>query len=119
MRGMSKASAENMRWFENKNMEFITNSIKAGHGRATYIIPNTKVEGFWQRQRIKWFGVTYIHPYISTFVDTGMVTHKAYISIPVSKRQMFQLKLMGCYETTDRERAVKALEYLGVDWPLP
>lgn len=119
IRGMNKASLENMRWFENRNMEFITKSINSGTGVATYILADGEPDGFWRKQRMKWFGVTYICPYIASFIDTGTVHQEAHIRIPATKRQMFQLKLMGCYKTTERERAVKALEYLGVDWPLP
>ncbi len=119
MSGMDKASADNMRYWEKKNMDFIRKSINTGIGKAIYMIPDYNIDGFWKKQKMKWLGVTYVCPYVARFVDTGMETHRAHIRIPVSKRQMFQLKLMGCYETKNRERAVKALEFLGVDWPLP
>ena len=70
---MNKASLENMRWFENRNMEFITKSINSGTGVATYILADGEPDGFWRKQRMKWFGVTYICPYIASFIDTGTV----------------------------------------------
>jgi hypothetical protein len=119
MRGIKKATIANMRYYENKNMEFISDTISKGLGEVTYIIADGNPEGFWQKRRMNWFGVTYICPYVSTFLDSGVEHQKAYVRFPVTKRQMFQLRLMGCYKTQNRKQAIKALEYLGVDWPLP
>ena len=118
MRGMNKATIENMRYFEEKQMEFVSESIRKGAGSVLYIFEG-RPEGVFRKLRMKFLGMKYLVPYAATFVDTGTVHQKAHITIPVTKRQMFQLKLMGCYETKNRERAVKALEYLGVEWPLP
>ena len=118
MRGLEKARTDSMRYYENKSLEFIRKSLGAGLGQVTYILVDGEPEGFFRKLRMK-FGTKYICPYIASFVDTGTEHMKAHARFPVSKRQMFQLKLMGCYKTQDRERAVKALEYLGVDWPLP
>ena len=119
MRGLQKATLNRMRYFEKKAEGFISDSVKRGLGRVTYMIPDGEPEGFVRKVRSKIFGTTYICPYVASFIDTGVEHQKAHIRIPVTKRKMFQLKLMGCYKTTDRERAVKALEFLGVDWPLP
>lgn len=119
LRGIKKTTTMQMRYYENKNMEFISDNISKGLGEVTYIIADCNPAGFWQKRRMNLFGVTYICPYVSTFLDSGIVEQEAYARFPATKRQMFQLRLMGCYKTHDREQAVKALEYLGVEWPLP
>lgn len=119
MCGLRKASTENMRYWENKNMQYLTDMVSKGLGEATYIIPIGEPEGDIRKWRTKLFGTQYICPYVATFLDTGIVHQKAHIEIPITKRQQFQLKLMGCYKTQDRQRALKALEYLEIEWPLP
>lgn len=114
---LEKARTASMKYFEGKQVDFIRKSIGIGHGTIMYMhecLPEGVIRNFRRK-----LGTKYLCPYTASFEDTGTVHQKAHIAIPVSKRQMFQLKLMGCFETKNRERAVKALEYLGVEWPLP
>lgn len=107
------------RRIESRNMKFISEAIATGRGTVEYMCRVHDPEGFISKWRVRLFGITYLRPYDAQFLDDGSCAFKAHLEIPVTKKQMFQLKLIGGYETSNREQAVKALELLEVDWPLP
>ena len=57
--------------------------------------------------------------YEALFVDDGMQGFKSYKYVAVSNKQLFEMKLRGMVNTQNHELAMEALDYVGVEWPIP
>ena len=118
MRSFRKSTEATMRTVENSSMDFISTTIRTGQGKVKYMTP-TIPDGAFKNFYADLFNITYLRVYETEFMDSGMEFMKSHKVIPVGKKKLFQIKLMGGYDTTSREHAVKALEFLGEEWPLP
>ena len=103
---------------ENLSMDFMRAARIAGRGKFNYFIPrmHTSRIKYWYA---KVFRKTYLRVYEATFFDDGSQGFKSYKYVAVSNKQLFEMKLRGMVNTESHERAMEALDYLDVSWPIP
>ena len=119
MRGMNLSMEKSRRTMEESGTNFIAQSISSmGGGKIVYFVPCDHNE---RTARIfaKLLKKQYLRVYQAKFFDQGFEMMKSYKVVPVSQKQLFEMKLRGMINTENRERAVQAQEYLGIDWPMP
>ena len=100
------------------SLDFIREQRLAGRGKFNYLVPYAPTERT-KRWYAKLFNRHYLRIYETTFWDEGVTGFKAHKIISVSDKQSFEMKLRGWINTESHERAIKALDYLGVEWPIP
>jgi len=110
--------SDRMKDIELMSMDFIRECRKTGRGQFNYLVPYTPEERT-KRWYAKLFNRHYLRIYEATFWDEGTSGFKAHKIVSVSNKQAFEMKLRGWINTESNERATEALDYLGVEWPIP
>jgi len=115
---LRERQGDRMKDIELMSMDFIRECRKSGRGQFNYLVPYTPPERTkcWYA---KLFNRHYLRVYEATFFDDGNTGFKAHKIISVSDKQSFEMKLRGWINTESNERATEALDYLGVEWPIP
>lgn len=115
---LRERQGDRMKEIELMSMDFIRECRKAGRGQFNYLVPYTPPERT-RRWYAKLFNKHHLRVYEASFFDDGVQGFKAHKIVSVSDRQIFEMKLRGMVNTESNERAIEALKYLGVEWPLP
>lgn len=118
MRNLKVRQEGRMKSIELMSMDFIRECRKAGRGEFRYLVPYTPPERI-KRWCGKVFNRHYLRVYEASFFDDGVEGFKAHKIVSVSDKQLFEMKLRGMVNTESNERALEALDYLGVEWPIP
>lgn len=118
MRQLSVKQEGRMKDIELMSMDFIRTCRQAGQGNFRYFVPYTQ-PARTRRWYGKLFNRHYLRVYEAMFMDDGVQGFKAHKIVSVSDKQIFEMKLRGMVNTDSNKRATEALEYLGVEWPIP
>jgi hypothetical protein len=118
MCSMNKRQTERMASIELMSMDFLQDCRNRGQGKFRYFVPYT-----YQQRTKRWyaklFKKTYLRVYETQFFDDGDTSMNSHKIVPVSNKQLFEMKLKGMVNTDNHNRAKQALDYLGVAWPIP
>jgi len=115
---LRERQSDRMASIEQMSMDYLREQRKAGRGKFRYFVPYTQADGT-KRWYAKLFNKAYLRVYEASFWDEGVSGMNSNKIVTVSKRQLFEMKLKGMVNTSSHERAVEALTYVDVKWPIP
>lgn len=117
MRGMKISTVESRRELEQSSCDFINTVLSHDGGKVSYFVPckhEEKIAHFSARL----FNKQYLRVYEANYTDSDF-KHSAFLIVLVNQKQLFEMKLRGMIDTNNREHAVLAQKYLGIEWPMP